>query len=175
VKEDDIIRNTFQHNTTQKKMGAKPTRQERKQDKIDKINNRRAKVQESIPKREWSTDLFACSSDQEICCMEIFCSRIIVSRKVEQFAGDSCIYAFLCLEVSEAHTRLRIAARDRYKIHGNNADDRCIGCFCAPCSTCQVLREEKYVELGKARGAMLNNNNFQQGPPVAMQMTTTIT
>nr|CAJ2477601.1 unnamed protein product [Leishmania braziliensis] len=103
----------------------------------------------------WHFSLCVCCQGIDSCCEAWCCMPCQLSRQCNMLVNNRkeihwpycllmtfCDYTWLvfnasCIFASET----RRLARDRYSISGSTCEDCCIGYFCRPCSTQQVLLE----------------------------------
>lgn len=124
---------------------------------------RRDAVIAAKSKRAWSTGVFDCTSDQDTCFRQIFCGRCIIAQKLTEFQGSSCCVHFFLQDICCCSAiQLRTAARTRWDISGNDTDDCMLTMCCQPCAVCQIMREEKMINLGQTVQQDIKKPNSQQ-------------
>ncbi|XP_063058426.1 cornifelin homolog [Engraulis encrasicolus] len=95
----------------------------------------------------WSTQLFDCFDDMEICCCGLWCYPCLFCRTLKDLNENCCI---LCCDAgvpSPVHLALRYGVRKQYGIQGSLCGDCCTAFWCRECSMCQVAREIKYRKM----------------------------
>ncbi|XP_059932553.1 cornifelin homolog [Gadus macrocephalus] len=98
------------------------------------------------PGREmWSSSLFSCCDDMEICCLGFWCPFILPYKVSADHGEGVCLPILECWSgvVPAVSLGLRVSVRERYRIKGSICDDCCIVTFCGLCSYCQLARELK--------------------------------
>ena len=114
------------------------------------INQHQSIPVDYAPPRDWSSGLFDCFSDMEICCMTCCCTCIQYSENYEKFRGvprptpsgtyfmGARVRRLVCFE----HQELRADIRNRYNISEKH-DDCLVSFCCGPCAVCQEARQLK--------------------------------
>ncbi|CAL8376626.1 unnamed protein product [Boreogadus saida] len=98
------------------------------------------------PGREmWSSSLWSCCDDMEICCFGFWCPCALPCRVSSDHGEGLCLplLEYWSGIVPALSLGLRISVRERYRIRGSIGDDCCIVTFCGICSYCQLARELK--------------------------------
>eukprot|EP00696_Hemimastix_kukwesjijk_P013479 gnl/Hemi2/26888_TR9051_c0_g1_i1.p1 gnl/Hemi2/26888_TR9051_c0_g1~~gnl/Hemi2/26888_TR9051_c0_g1_i1.p1 ORF type:complete len:231 (+),score=56.84 gnl/Hemi2/26888_TR9051_c0_g1_i1:245-937(+) len=98
--------------------------------------------------KEWSTGLFECFSDWNICCCGTFCTPCLLAQTKHTFDKSDIFcnfFSILLLGSCGVPCLLtfgwRSLLRRYYGIEGSEVGDFCIHCFCLPCAACQEARE----------------------------------
>mmetsp|Transcript_2785 Transcript_2785/g.9585 ORF Transcript_2785/g.9585 Transcript_2785/m.9585 type:complete len:188 (-) Transcript_2785:66-629(-) len=102
---------------------------------------------------EWSTGLFACCDDCEVCCIGYFIPSILYGKNKESIAGqgnftpDCCAFFWIHLFCSCAASCLsynsRTEVRKAYNLKEQPCGDCCVHFWCVKCALCQEARELK--------------------------------
>ncbi|WZN63026.1 hypothetical protein HKI87_06g45710 [Chloropicon roscoffensis] len=102
---------------------------------------------------EWSTGLWSCCDDCEVCCIGYFIPSILYGKNKERIEGpgnfwpDCCAFALIHYFCSCAASCLsyssRMSVRKAYNLKAQPCGDCCVHCFCLTCALCQEARELK--------------------------------
>ncbi|KAH8980663.1 PLAC8-domain-containing protein [Lactarius akahatsu] len=113
--------------------------------------------------RDWSFDLFDCTSACGLCCLAAWCPCVVYSKNKqrlqhlqtrgtplpsggERYDGNCCIYGSLLITrfawILQIGTRADI--RGRYNIRGDTVGD-CLTSWC--CHSCSLTQERREIEL----------------------------
>merc|ERR1712070_467600 len=110
---------------------------------------------------DWETGLCDCFDDFSICCYGAFCLPCATASARTNYDGSN--WCFNCLCMSPVLVR-NIAREGMWNIGGNCLADVLIGCFCAPCSVCQILRESEIKgTVAEAKLARNASNQWSTG------------
>ncbi|KAK2900187.1 hypothetical protein Q8A73_013316 [Channa argus] len=93
----------------------------------------------------WSSGVFDCWDDTEICCLGFWCGPCLACKVAEVFGECLCLpllnvlsggFPLFCVTI-------RSSMRERYHIKGSIFEDWVLASFCTLCSLCQLAREMK--------------------------------
>ncbi|CAF1010493.1 unnamed protein product [Adineta steineri] len=108
---------------------------------------------------QWSSGLFDCFNDCNICLYGYCCTPCLYGENAEKIDGSSCCGScciwYLLSSVSLcciAHMGKRQALRNRFGLP-EDCNDCAATTFCIPCAVCQEARELKF-RLGSSGGAV---------------------
>ncbi|XP_061106153.1 cornifelin-like [Conger conger] len=103
----------------------------------------------------WSTGLFHCFQDMNICCLYFWCFWCMTCNTAQKFGECVCLplldliasftlaYFYIPMCVPPIGLSARVSVRQRYGIPGSISDDCPKATFCSACSWCQIAREIK--------------------------------
>ncbi|XP_071477974.1 uncharacterized protein [Diadema antillarum] len=96
--------------------------------------------------RPWSSGLFSCCQDPEICMTGLLCSPCLASRLAER-VGENPLISCLPFGCAALRTKLRT----QHRIQGDICTDYGVTCCCGgPLALCQMWRELDYIEKKNA-------------------------
>ncbi|XP_002129917.2 cornifelin homolog A-like [Ciona intestinalis] len=85
--------------------------------------------------KEWSSGMFACCDDMNICCCVWFCSLCYVPCSMAPRMKENCCVGYF------GNVAMRSRFRALHHIKGSICSDWCSLFWCGPCATCQLARE----------------------------------
>lgn len=86
----------------------------------------------------WSSDLFGCLDDIEVCLCGTFCPCIHCCMLADTMGECFCVPY-----LPGARAAMRTSLRHRYNIQGTIASDAIVSWCCLQCALCQMARELK--------------------------------
>ncbi|KAJ8408937.1 hypothetical protein AAFF_G00247550 [Aldrovandia affinis] len=108
-----------------------------------------------IQSKQWSTGLFDCLKDMNICCSFFWCFWCMSCSTAQKFGENLCLplldmfnlagasYIGIPVFMPPIALSMRTAVRHRYGIPGTICKDCPKATFCTICSWCQIAREIK--------------------------------
>ncbi|KAL9649240.1 hypothetical protein ABK040_004261 [Willaertia magna] len=87
----------------------------------------------------WSTGLFDCFTDTEICLTSFFIPNIFRALTESQWRRTNPILNYFCSNTISFYHEVRV----NYNLEGNACSDCLVGCFCNRCALSRAMRELK--------------------------------
>lgn len=118
----------------------------------------------------FSTGLFACFADLEVCCLGLWCWPCLMSRNSVNLDGAkrTCCNVWCCGCYPATTSKNRAQALATFGIREGCCKSCCIGCCCPQCSDCQVAREIN-LKSGIHSRCIVNNNGIEYADSTSPQ------
>uniref|UniRef100_A0A3Q3RQ90 Plac8 onzin related protein 6 n=1 Tax=Mastacembelus armatus TaxID=205130 RepID=A0A3Q3RQ90_9TELE len=92
----------------------------------------------------WSSRIFDCWDDKEICCLGFWCLPCLACQVSSMFGECLCLPLLDILSAGPVSSvAIRSSMRAKYHIQGSIAEDWLLAVFCSSCTWCQLAREMK--------------------------------